>query len=98
MRNILIVGPLEYDILAKMSKEYPDVIFFRETAIIRTGAAALIALVDIFDGVMFTEHCDNSERTAFEVACIMNHVDVLEKDAFPLECETEGEIHESVCD
>lgn len=83
MRNILVVGPVEYDILDAMAKRNPDVIFFREQSIYWHGPEQLIALVDIFDGVLFSDHVDECEKTSFEVACIMNHVAVLTMADFP---------------
>lgn len=83
MRNILVVGPVEWDILDAMAKRNPDVIFFREQSIHWHGPEQLIALVDIFDGVLFSDYIDENEKTSFEVACIMNTVAVLTMADFP---------------
>lgn len=83
MRNILVVGAVEYDVLDEMAKKNPDVIFFREQSIYWHGPEQLIALVDVFDGVLISDNVDEIEKTSFEVACIMNHVAVLKMADFP---------------
>ena len=99
MRNILVVGAVEYDILDAMAKKNPDVIFFREQSIYWHGPEQLIALVDVFDGVLFSDHVDESEKTSFEVACIMNTVAVLTMADFPTGSpeETASPVVETEC-
>lgn len=98
MRNILVVGPVVLD--DAVLNANPDVIFFRENSIHWRGPEQLIALVDIFDGVLISDNVDEGKKTYFEVACIMNHVTVLkmadfptgnpEETASPVEMECEG--------
>lgn len=81
MRNILVVGSVVLD--DAVLKRNPDVIFFRENSIYWRGPEQLIALVDIFDGVLISDNVDEHVKTSFEVACIMNHVNVLTMADFP---------------
>lgn len=100
MRNILVVGPVEYDILDEMAKKNPDVIFFCEHSIHWRGPEQLIALVDIFDGVLISDNVDENQKTSFEVACIMNHVAVLKMADFPTGSpeETASPVAETECE
>ena len=91
MRTVLIVGWIGYDQYRKITNEYPDSLFVRENDIIHDGASALVALVRMFDEVVFAQNC--SERVAYEVACVMNGTKFSEINKY---LTKEGENNESV--
>ena len=85
MKKILVVGFMPYGYMGKLVEKYPDVLWFSEQEVgMSDKAMALIALVEMMDGVMFMGNY-RSDRIGYEVACVMTQKKIYEKDEFPVE-------------
>ena len=71
MKKILVVGYMPYGYMGKLVEKYPDVLWFPEQEVgMSDKSRALIALVEMMDGVMFMENY-HSDRIGYEVAWVM---------------------------
>ena len=91
MKKILVVGYMPYGYMGKLVEKYPDVLWFPEEEVgMSDKSRALIELVEMMDGVMFMGDY-HSDRIGYEVACVMTHKDIYEKEEFSVEEHKEEE-------
>ena len=84
MKKILVVGYMPYGYMGKLVERYPDVLWVPEQEVgMSDKSRALIELVEMMDGVMFMDNY--SDRIGYEVACVMTHKDIYEKEEFSVE-------------
>ena len=93
MKKVLVVGYLDYTKKEKLVKEYPNIVWLFENDIRNNNSAtSIVALVDGIDEVMFAgRYLSESERLAWEVACVMLHKKVSEESDYPVEDKEKGE-------
>ena len=89
MKKILVVGYTPYGYMRDLTESYPDVMWFEENHVGYSGAASIVELVGMFDGIMFTEN--SRDNLAWEVACVMNKVNIIDKKDYSLKKEENKE-------